>query len=107
MENVSRDNCPIFRATNFVGDQWSLLILREFFLEGSRRFQDLQDKLDVSPNTLSGRLKKLESGGILVRHQYSTNPPRSEYRLTEKGQALAPVLRALHAWGTAHTADLT
>ncbi len=107
MDDQPRENCPILRATNFVGDQWSLLILREFFLEGPRRFQDLQDMLDVSPNTLSGRLKKLETAGILARHQYSTNPPRSEYRLTEKGEALAPVIRALHAWGTAHTADLT
>lgn len=106
MTSRNRDNCPILRATNYVGDQWSILILREFFLEGPRRFQDLQDVLTVSPNTLSGRLKRLESAGILARHQYSSNPPRSEYRLTEKGQALAPVMNALHDWGTAHTADL-
>lgn len=106
MSERTRDNCPILRATNVIGDQWSLLILREFFLEGSRRFQDLQDELDVSPNTLSGRLKRLENAGILERKQYSTNPPRSEYRLTETGRALAPVMNALHNWGTEHTPDL-
>ncbi len=106
MTQRNRDNCPILRATNFIGDQWSILILREFFLEGPRRFQDLQDVLNLSPNTLSGRLKRLESGGILVRQQYSSNPPRSEYRLTDKGKALAPVMNALHDWGTAHTDDL-
>ena len=103
----SRENCPILRATNVMGDQWSLLILREFFLAGPRRFQDLQDVLAVSPNTLSGRLKRLEAAGILKRHQYSANPPRSEYRLTDKGQALAPVMNALHKWGTEHTPDLS
>ncbi len=106
MTERNRENCPILRATNVMGDQWSILILREFFLEGPRRFQDLQDVLDVSPNTLSGRLKKLESAGIVARHQYSTNPPRSEYRLTDKGRALAPVMNALHDWGTSHTPDL-
>ena len=103
----SRENCPILRATNVMGDQWSLLILREFFLAGPRRFQDLQDVLAVSPNTLSGRLKRLEAAGILKRHRYSANPPRSEYRLSDKGQALAPVMNALHKWGTEHTPDIS
>lgn len=106
MAKLTRENCPIMRATTVMGDQWSLLILRELFLEGPRRFQDFQNVLDASPNTLSGRLKRLESAGILTRHQYSRNPPRSEYRLTERGKALAPVMNALHAWGTAHTPDL-
>lgn len=107
MANPDRKNCPILRATNAMGDQWSILILREFFLEGPRRFQDLQDVLGVSPNTLSARLKKLEAAGIVARRQYSTNPPRAEYRLTEAGQALGPVMRALRSWGEAHTPDLS
>lgn len=106
MSDTQRDNCPILRATNVMGDQWSILILREFFLDGARRFQDLQDVLGLSPNTLSGRLKKLEAAGIILRRQYSTNPPRSEYELTEAGRALAPVMNALHSWGSAHTPDL-
>lgn len=89
-----------------MGDQWSILILREFFLEGPRRFQDLQEVLRLSPNTLSGRLKKLENAGILARRPYSSNPPRAEYYLTDAGQALAPVIGALHSWGAAHTPDL-
>ena len=106
MTKPDRTNCPILRATNAMGDQWSILILREFFLEGPRRFQDLQDVLSLSPNTLSARLKKLETAGILSRHQYSTNPPRSEYRLTRAGQALSPVMGALRGWGEAYTPDL-
>ncbi len=106
MTDRSRENCPILRATNAMGDQWSILILREFFLEGPRRFQDLQDVLALSPNTLSARLKKLEAAGIISRHQYSANPPRWEYRLTKAGEALSPVMRALRGWGEAHTTDL-
>lgn len=106
MTQDDRRNCPIQRASNVMGDQWSLLILREFFLEGARRFQDLQDVLKVSPNTLSARLRKLEEGGVLERRKYSQNPPRWEYYLTQSGDALAPMMEALRIWGSAHTPDL-
>ena len=106
MARDKRDNCPVLRATNVVGDQWSLLILREFFLEGPRRFQDLQDVLGLSPNTLSARLKKLEQSNVLERHVYSNNPPRAEYRLSKSGQALSEVMTALRAWGRDYTPDL-
>ena len=106
MSKAPRENCPILRATNVMGDQWSILILREFFLEGPRRFQDLQDVLGLSPNTLSARLKALEAGNVIERRQYSNNPPRSRYHLTKAGQSLAPVMNALHDWGSKHTPDL-
>jgi len=107
MKQIDRSNCPILRATGVIGDQWSLLILREFFLEGKRRrFADLQDMLGLSPNTLSARLKKLEEAGIIRRRMYSTHPPRAEYILTARGRALGPVLDALYDWGMAHTPDL-
>lgn len=101
-----RDNCPVERAALVFADKWSFLILREFFLEGPRRFQDLQDVLAVSPNTLSARLRKLEEAGVLTRHFYSQNPPRAEYRLTEAGQALGPIVGAIRQWGLNHAPDL-
>ncbi|MCU9847730.1 helix-turn-helix transcriptional regulator [Defluviimonas sp. WL0024] len=103
MKRAARDNCPILRATNIVGDQWSLLILREFFLEGNRRFADLQAELGLSPNTLSARLKKLEEAGLVAREVYSQHPPRADYALTEKGRAFGPVMQALYDWGEDHT----
>jgi len=106
MMELDRSNCPVERATNVIGDQWSFLILREFFLEGPQRFGDLSARLSVSPNTLSARLKKLEQGGVLAREIYSNHPLRARYVLTEKGEALAPVIAALRDWGDAHTPDL-
>ncbi|MFW8636802.1 winged helix-turn-helix transcriptional regulator [Cribrihabitans pelagius] len=105
MSQEIRQNCPVLRASTVMGDQWTLLILREFFLEGARRFQDLQDVLKVSPNTLSGRLRKLEDSGVLERRAYSQNPPRWEYHLTERGRALAPVMNAIRTWGELHAPD--
>lgn len=106
MMELDRSNCPIMRATNVISDQWSFLILREFFLEGPQRFGDLSARLKVSPNTLSARLKKLEQGGVLSREVYSHHPLRARYVLSEKGQALAPVIAALRDWGQENTPDL-
>ncbi|WP_371171316.1 winged helix-turn-helix transcriptional regulator [Aliiroseovarius sp. 2305UL8-7] len=105
MKTVNRSNCPILRATDEMGDQWSILILREFFLEGPQKFADLQEQLGLSPNTLSARLKNLEQSGILNRQMYSTHPPRAEYVLTDKGQALESVLDAVFAWGKSYTPE--
>ena len=81
-----------------------MLILRDLFLQGPRRFQDFQESLEgIAPNTLSSRLKELEASGVVVRKAYSHHPPRLEYHLSEKGRSLRPVLRALRKWGDANT----
>ena len=95
--------CPVARALDIVGERWSLLILRDLTLQGPRRFQDLQRSLaGISPNTLSARLKTLEDAGVVARRFYDQHPPRAEYLLTEKGEALRPTLRALREWGEAY-----
>jgi DNA-binding HxlR family transcriptional regulator len=64
------------------------------------RFQELEQGLaGVAPNTLSARLKALESEGVIATRLYEIQPPRYEYYLTEKGKALGPVLKALYGWG--------
>jgi DNA-binding HxlR family transcriptional regulator len=93
-------DCPIARALDVVGEKWSLLILRDLFRKGPLRFQDLSEGLGgVAPNTLSARLKTLEKQGVIDARLYEQHPPRFEYFLTEKGQALSPVLKALYKWG--------
>jgi len=97
-------DCPLARALDIIGERWAVLILRDLFLEGARKFQDFEDSLTgISPNTLSARLKRLEDGGIIERRFYEEHPPRAEYVLTAKGRELGPVMKALRAWGERHT----
>jgi DNA-binding HxlR family transcriptional regulator len=93
-------SCPVARTLDVVGERWTILILRDLFLKGPRRFQDFQESLaGVAPNTLSVRLKDLEAAGFIERKVYSEHPPRLEYHLTEKGKSFGPVMRALREWG--------
>lgn len=96
--------CPIARTLDVIGDRWTILILRDLVREGPRRFQDFERSLArISPNTLSARLKRLEDTGIVARRFYEQHPPRAEYVLTEMGEELRPVLKALFVWGERHT----
>ena len=96
--------CPVARTLDIIGDRWTILILRDLFLEGPRKFQDFERSLTgISPNTLSARIKTLEQSDIIARRLYEEHPPRAEYFLTDKGRALGPVLRALLDWGQKHT----
>jgi DNA-binding HxlR family transcriptional regulator len=93
-------DCPVARALDVIGEKWALLILRDLFRKGPLKFQELQTSLDgVAPNTLSARLKALESAEVVATRLYEQHPPRFEYFLTEKGRALGPILKALHGWG--------
>ena len=92
--------CPVARTLDMIGERWTILILRDLFLHGARRYQDFQESLSgLAPNTLSGRLKSLEGHGLIERKLYSEHPPRLEYHLTEKGRSLGPVVKALRDWG--------
>jgi DNA-binding HxlR family transcriptional regulator len=106
MQKPDQQFCGVARALDVVGDRWTLLILRDLFLHKRRRFQDLQESLvGVAPNTLSARLKSLESKGVLARELYSEHPPRLEYVLTDKGRQLGPILKALREWGFKYPTD--
>jgi len=97
-------DCPLARTLDIIGERWAVLILRDLFLEGPRKFQDFEDSLaGISPNTLSARLRRLEEGGIIERRFYAEHPPRAEYLLTAKGRELGPVMKALRTWGERHT----
>jgi DNA-binding HxlR family transcriptional regulator len=95
-----RENCPVARALELLGDRWSLLIVRDLTLDGPQRFSDFARKVvGASPAILSNRLKRLEAAGLIERRFYSQHPPRAEYLLTEQGKALGPVLAALREFG--------
>ena len=91
------ESCPVARGLSVVGDRWTLLILRDCFF-GIRRFEQFQDRLGLTRHVLADRLRKLEEAGVLRREPYQERPPRHEYRLTEAGHALYPVLLTLIDW---------
>ena len=96
--------CPIARTLDVVGERWTILIIRELIRSGPRKFQDFEQALvGIGPNTLSARLKRLEDAQIVERRFYEQHPPRAEYLLTERGNELRPVLKALFEWGKRHT----
>jgi DNA-binding HxlR family transcriptional regulator len=93
-------NCNIAAALAIVGEKWTFLVLREAF-NGVRRFDDMQRRTGAPRQVLSNRLAGLVSDGILrkTRYREEGQRPRTEYRLTEKGIELFPVIAALLAWG--------
>jgi DNA-binding HxlR family transcriptional regulator len=100
-KNADRKNrCPVERTAAIVGSRWTALIMRDLLNNESCRFQELHKSLGgIAPNTLSDRLKMLESEKIIERRIYEEYPPRAEYVLTGKGRELAPIIRAMYEWG--------
>ncbi len=95
---INTVECSIARALSVVGDRWTMMIVRDVFL-GIRRFDAMQKDLDLTPHRLSHRLGKLVRDGILARVEYEKRPRRFEYRLTEKGIDLFPLIVVLNTWG--------
>jgi DNA-binding HxlR family transcriptional regulator len=91
-------HCSVARTLEHIGDRWTSLILRDAFY-GVRRFDDFQASLGIARNILAKRLSKLVAAGIMRKELYQEHPPRYEYRLTEKGRDLVPMITALLAWG--------
>lgn len=91
--------CPRYhRASEIVGRRWSAAILRSMFA-GATRFGEIQESIpDLSNRMLSERLKELEAEGVVEREVTPSTPVRVEYRLTQKGRELGPVVEALSQW---------
>jgi DNA-binding HxlR family transcriptional regulator len=96
--------CPVASTLEVIGERWTLLIIRDVFL-GIRRFDDLQRDLGVARNILQVRLERLVEEGVLVKRPYQERPLRCEYRLTEKGADLWPVLVSMLQWGDRHALE--
>src|SRR3954454_11936676 len=99
MSAISNSTCPVCRTADVVCGKWTLLIIRDL-AEGSSRFCELERSLEgISPRTLSLRLRALEAEGIVARHTFPEVPPRVEYALTEKGEALVPLIEDMRRYG--------
>lgn len=90
--------CTIARSADVLGDHWNLLLIRQACL-GTRRFDDFAEALGIGRNILTRRLNRLVADGLLARVEYQQGPPRHEYRLTDKGRGVYPILAAMAAWG--------
>src|ERR671935_2173054 len=96
---MTENPCPVGCCAEIISGKWTLLLIRDL-AEGSRRFCELERSLEgISPRTLSLRLRALEDDGIVERRTYPEVPPRVEYALTEKGQALVPLIEDMRAYG--------
>lgn len=91
-------SCSVARALNEVGDWWSLLIVLQA-MYGTRRFVDFQQELGIARNILGDRLNRLVDNEVLRKVDVGEHGPRYEYRLTDKGRDLFPVVIALRQWG--------
>ena len=102
----SVDNCPVGRAMEVLGEKWSFVVLREIF-NGIRRFDDMREHTGLPRQVLANRLATLVDRGVLRRVPYREPGARvrQEYRLTDKGFDLYPILVALREWGDRYLAD--
>lgn len=97
--NEFRSSCPVASVLDILGDKWTLVVVRDLFLNKHRYGDFLISPEGIPTNILADRLKRLEAAGIVKRELYQDNPPRAEYFLTTRGADLAPVLRAMLKWG--------
>lgn len=97
-KSLSELHCSVANTAELVGDQWTVLILRDAFL-GIKRYDDFQKNLGIARNVLADRLSRLVRAGILDTRLYEERPPRHEYVLTAKGKDLLDVLVAFRRWG--------
>jgi DNA-binding HxlR family transcriptional regulator len=98
-----RSGCPVSISLEVFGDRWSLLIIRDLMVRGFRTFKEfLQSGEGIATNILADRLQKLESAGIISAEPEQQDARKINYRLTEKGIDLAPVLLELLIWGARH-----
>ena len=99
MSAASNSECPVCKTAEVVCGKWTLLVIRDL-AENRARFCELERSLEgISPRTLSLRLRALEEEGIVERHTYPEVPPRVEYSLTEKGEALLPIIEDMREYG--------
>lgn len=96
---MANKTCPVCDTAEIISGKWTLLVIRDL-AGGCSRFCELERSLQgISPRTLSLRLRALEAEGIVERRTYPEVPPRVEYKLTPKGEALVPLIEHMRSYG--------
>ena len=95
-------SCSVAACAEIIGAKWTALLVHDLS-EGPRRFSELEHSCArISPRTLSERLRALEDEGIVERRSYAESPPRVEYELTDKGEALLPIIEEMRHFGRSY-----
>jgi DNA-binding HxlR family transcriptional regulator len=102
---INEQSCSIARSAAIFGDRWTLLILRDIFWKVTK-FSELQKSLGITKHRLSDRLNRLVDSGVLYKDLYDENRQHFEYKLTEKGLDLYPIMLAIVNWGDKWEGDL-
>jgi len=98
-----RSGCPVSIGLEQIGDRWSLLIIRDLMVRGYNTFKQFQDSGEgIATNVLANRLRRLRATGIILAEPDECDARRLNYRLTEKGIDLAPVVLELLLWAAKH-----
>lgn len=106
-KNIPRSDCPISFALDFLGDKWSLLVIRDLVFDGKKFYKEfLQSKEGIATNILSDRLKRLENAGIVTSKVYEKLKTQKEYSLTQKGIDLIPILIEIILWSAKYNKGL-
>ena len=100
-----RSPCPVATTLDIVGDRWTLVVLRDLITGKSRYSQFLTSPERITTNILADRLEKMEAAGLVERVPYQQRPLRHDYRLTEMGRALHPMLREMCRWANRYIPD--
>ena len=94
--------CPVATTVGLIGNNWKLLIMRNL-LTGTQRFGELNKSIPgVSQKVLTEYLRSMEADGIVIRTVYPEVPPRVEYKLSELGESMRPILFAMESWGVVY-----
>ena len=95
-------DCPVATTVQLIGSKWKLLILRNLLIR-PWRFNELKKNLEgISQKVLTDSLRALEEDGIVIRTVYPEVPPHVEYSLSELGESMRPILKAMEDWGIAY-----
>lgn len=95
--------CTVEATLDLIGGKWKGVILYRLLTEQVLRFNELRRLLpNITQRMLTNQLRELEGDGLIARKVYAEVPPKVEYRLTDYGQTLAPVIHVLKSWGDAH-----
>lgn len=92
--------CPVATTVQLIGSKWKILIIRNL-MGRPWRFSELKKDLDgISQKVLTDSLRSMEEDGIVTRTVYPEVPPRVEYALSELGESMRPIIKAMEIWGT-------